>query len=447
LVRSENPPLTRFSSHLRDDTLGILRAAVNAVGAEHLVARALADRRDLRAIAARDDLIVIAAGKAAGAMLRGFAAADLRAARGLVTTTHLRDELPPNVEGFLAGHPVPNPQSAAAGARALQLARTVPAGGRLVVLLSGGASALLAAPAPGLALEDKMAATRALLSAGAAIHDLNAVRKHLSAVKGGRLAAAAARAGCDTFAISDVVGPVEADPSVIGSGPTVADASTFADALDALDRLGVIDTVPASARRVLEEGRAGERPETPKPGDAKLAHSQFSLIGSRHDAMAGARREAERLGYTVAVLDEPIVGEARIAAPDYVARVRGLANRLPRPCCVISSGETTVRVTGTGKGGRNQEFALAMAQALAADERSAMGASIGTDGIDGPTDAAGAIVDTLTLERARRAGLAAPEAFFANNDAYHFFDAIGDLVRTGPTDTNVGDLQVLLVDR
>jgi hydroxypyruvate reductase len=273
------------------------------------------------------------------------------------------------------------------------------------------------------------------------------VRKHLSAVKGGRLAAAAARAGCDTFAISDVVGPVEADPSVIGSGPTVADASTFADALDALDRLGVRGDVPAAALRALEDGRAGQRPETPKAGDARLAHSQFSLIGSRHDAMAGARREAERLGYTVAVLDDPIVGEAGTAAVAYAAHVRALVDRLPRPCCVISSGETTVRVTGSGKGGRNQEFALAMAEALAVDARSAMAASIGTDGIDGPTDAAGAIVDTLTLERARRAGLAAPDAFLENNDAYHFFDALGDLVRTGPTDTNVGDVQVILFDR
>jgi hydroxypyruvate reductase len=404
----------------------------------------LADHRDLRASSLRDDLIVIAAGKAAGSMLRGFTAAGLTAARGLVATTHLREDLPANIEGFLAGHPVPTAESAAAGERALALARGVPAGGRLLVLLSGGASALLAAPAPGLTLDDKMAATRALLAAGAAIHDLNAVRKHLSGVKGGRLAAAS-RAACDTLAISDVVGPVEDDPSVIGSGPTVADASTFADAVGALDRLGVRDRVPAAALAVLEEGLAGQRPDTPKPGDARLMRSQFTLIGSRRDAMAGARREAERRGYTVAVLDEPIVGEAREAAAAYVARVRTLVERLPRPCCVITSGETTVRVVGTGKGGRNQEFALAAALALADDERPAIGASIGTDGIDGPTDAAGAVVETLTIERAHRAGLA-PQAFLDNNDAYHFFDALGDLVRIGPTDTNVGDLQVLLFD-
>jgi hydroxypyruvate reductase len=423
----------------------VVRAAIDAVSAEQLVARALADHRDLRASSTRDDLVVIAAGKAAGAMLRGFTAAGLTAARGLVATAHLKDALPPNIEGFLAGHPVPTAESAAAGELALALAHGVPASGRLLVLLSGGASALLAAPAQGLTLEDKMAATRALLAAGAPIHDLNAVRKHLSGVKGGRLAAAS-RAACDTLAISDVVGPVEDDPSVIGSGPTVADDSSFADAVGALERLGVRDGVPAAARAVLEEGLAGQRQETPKPGDPRLMRSQFTLIGSRREAMAGARREAERRGYTVAVLDEPIVGEARVAAAAYVARVRTLVDRLPRPCCVITSGETTVRVVGTGKGGRNQEFALATALALADDPRPAIGASIGTDGIDGPTDAAGAVVETLTVERARRAGLAAPGAFLDNNDAYHFFDALGDLVRIGPTDTNVGDVQVLLFD-
>lgn len=407
------------------------------------MARALAGHRELRASAARGELVVIAAGKAAGGMLRGFSAAGLQATRGMVATTHWRDDVPPDIELYLAGHPVPTAESAAAGARALQLARGLPAAGHLIVLLSGGASALLAAPAPGLRLDEKMDTTRALLAAGAPIHDLNAVRKHLSAVKGGRLAAAA-RAACDTFAISDVVGPVEDDPSVIGSGPTMPDESTYADALGTLERLGVLERVPAAARLVLEEGRGGHRPETPKPGDPRLSRARFSLIGSRRGAMEAARREGERRGYTVAVLDEPVVGEARDAAAAHGARVRALAERLPRPCCIVSSGETTVRVTGTGKGGRNQEFALALAHVLSGDSRSVVAASVGTDGIDGPTDAAGALADETTIDRAARAGLGAPEAFLENNDAYRFFDPLGDLLRTGPTDTNVGDLQVML---
>jgi hydroxypyruvate reductase len=408
-------------------------------------------------------VLLIAAGKAADAMVRGFRAAGGSIARGLMATTHVyeRDQDAGKDAGemrlFLAGHPVPTPESEAAGLLALELVRSADTADRpIVVLLSGGASALLVAPAEGLTLAEKMLTTRVLLGAGAAIHELNTVRKHLSSIKGGQLAVAAAEAspaGGDagrvrpvhTFALSDVISPVEDDPGVIGSGPTSPDATSFGDALATLTRLGVRDSVPIGALRVLEKGAAGRRPETPKPGDPRLAPARFTLIGSRRDAMAAARVEAERRGIQTVVIDESVAGEARDAAPHLLATALARVSEQTRPCCVISSGETTVRVTGTGTGGRNQEFALALVEPLSA-LRSAdvAAASVGTDGIDGPTDAAGAIVDSTTLARAAEKGLVSPRVFLANNDAYHFFEPLGDLLRIGHTDTNVCDLQLFL---
>ena len=312
----------------------------------------------------------------------------------------------------------------------------------LLVLLSGGASALMAVPADGLTLADKQATTRHLLRAGANIHELNTVRKHLSAIKGGWLAAAAPGA-CRTFAISDVVGD---DPSVIGSGPTVPDASTFHDALDILQRFAA-GRPPHIRSAVLERiagGVAGEVPDTPKPNDARLSRAVMSVIGGRRHAMDGAVTAAASRGYHVIRIDDAVVGDARSRPSRICARRWPAPPTSARPACIVSSGETTVRVTGDGIGGRNQEFALACAEALAALGAPAILASVGTDGIDGPTDAAGALVDATTLDRARAARLD-PAAFLDRNDAYHFFEALGDLVHTGPTGTNVGDLQVISV--
>jgi glycerate 2-kinase len=244
---------------------------------------------------------------------------------------------------------------------------------------------------------------------------------------------------------------VDDDPSVIGSGPTVPDASTFADALASIDRLGVRGAMPAAVRAVLEAGASGQRDESPKPGDPRLTRAAYHVIASRRDAMAAARAEAERLGLTPFVIADAIAGEAREAAPRLLARADALVGDRVKhgPCCVIASGETTVRVTGSGRGGRNQEFALSLVERLATPGAGGgapwvAAASIGTDGIDGPTDAAGGMVDSTTLARARAAGIGEPAAFLANNDAYRFLDAVGDLIKTGPTDTNVGDLQILV---
>jgi hydroxypyruvate reductase len=298
---------------------------------------------------------------------------------------------------------------------------------------------MLAAPATGLRLEDKQDTIRRLLLQDATIHEINGVRKHLSAIKGGRLAEAAA-VPVLTLAISDVVGD---DLTVIGSGPAVPDPTTYADALAVLDRHGR-ETFPRGVVDHLERGVRGDLAETPKPHEPRVRGWEARVIGSVRDALESARDAASRLGYAVAVLDEPVTGEARLAAARHVQAVAIRVKGQQDACCVLSAGETTVTVRGTGRGGRNQEFALAAAAPLAALGRTAIIASVGTDGVDGPTDAAGAIVDSSTEARARALGLD-PMRYLDANDAWTFFEKLGDLVRTGVTGTNVGDLQVTLV--
>jgi glycerate 2-kinase len=382
---------------------------------------------------------VIAAGKAAPAMA-GAAAMILgdRISAGLIVAS-TRSVVPAGFDLVVGGHPVPTTSSEEGGRRALALAESLDAGETLLVLLSGGASALMAVPAEGLTLDDKRATTAQLLRAGADIHALNTVRKHLSAIKGGWLAACA-RGACHALVVSDVVGD---DVSVIASGPTVADASCFQDALDVLRRFDGEAAYPPAVVAHLGRGADGALPETPKPGDPRLARGETTVIGSRRDAMAGAAAEAAAHGYRVMRIDDPIVGDARTTATAHVREVFARAAGVERPACVVSSGETTVHVTGHGKGGRNQEFALAAAAALAGRTPTVV-ASVGTDGIDGPTDAAGAVADSTTLDRARAAGLV-PDRFLSDNNAYAFFDALGDLIHTGPTGTNVGDLQIILL--
>jgi glycerate 2-kinase len=349
----------------------------------------------------------------------------------------------PGVRTFAAGHPSPNAESAAAGEAALELAHESRDRGGLLVLLSGGASAMLVAPAYGMTLEEKVATATRLMHAGAAIHELNCVRKHLSRVKGGQLAAAAGRT--ITLALSDVQAPVADDPSVIGSGPTVADDTTFADALEIVRRYGI--ALPDAVRAHLDRGAIGEADETIKSGDPRLGASTYTLVGNRLMAVDGAARAAESAGYQVVVLPDPTTGEARDTARWFVEKAAEAIRRTTRPTCVIGSGETTVTVRGTGLGGRNQEFGLAGASALPlleGGDRTTVLASAGTDGIDGPTDAAGVVMDAGTLSRGTAAGLDW-RAVLDNNDAYRFAAATGDLIIWGPTGTNVGDLHVLLV--
>jgi glycerate-2-kinase len=424
---------------LRRDLHAIVRAGIDAVEPGALVMRALADDPELTAA---DRFRVLAAGKAAAAMAAGASRTlGHRIFSGLIVATRPIAVAPP-FETIAAGHPLPTAASELAGRRALALAASTAAHDRFLCLLSGGASALLAVPAPGISLDDKQQATRMLLMAGADITALNCVRKHLSQIKGGGLALRSA-AGCHTLAISDVVGD---DPAVIGSGPGVPDGSRFHDAVETLRRFGGIEAYPDAVRRRLLAGERGMLPETLAPGDPRAARATAAIIGSRMTAMDGACGAAERMGYRVVRIEEPIVGEARHAARDYVRRIAAQSRNVDGPLCIVSSGETTVRVTGAGKGGRNHEFVLAAAEDVQAFGRDVLLASVGTDGIDGPTDAAGAVADGSTIERARRLALDL-QASLADNDSHAFFAALGDLVVTGETGTNVGDLQVFLRGR
>lgn len=413
-----------------------MRGALGAADAGLLVREALADSAIAAILRSAKAIDVVAVGKAAGPMLRALTE------HGQVSLRRARAITPAD-----AAHPVPDERSIAAARDILGVAAAASESDLLVLLLSGGASSLMALPADGITLGDKQRASRVLLERGAAIQELNTVRKHLSAIKGGQLAAATSGAVL-TLAVSDVVGD---DLSAIGSGPAVPDATTFAMALAVLDRHGGREAYPASCVERLERGAAGGVPETPKPGDPRLARAVARVIGGRHHAMDGARAAAELRGYVVHVIEAPVVGEARIAGPALVETARHLVvsgfSRKERPLCIISSGETTVHVTGSGKGGRNQECALAMAGSLHTLGDMVVAASIGTDGIDGPTDAAGGLVDSTTPSRAATAHLGLPELYLNSNDAYQYLDALNDLIKIGPTDTNVGDLQVILVGR
>jgi len=414
-----------------------VRAGTAAVSATTLVERALADERTRPSGLLR----VVAAGKAANAMASVAARQLGPAIRDGLVIGNVPTDAPPGFRAMRGTHPVPSPDSERAGRAALALAHAVTEDESLLVLLSGGASAIMAVPAEGIALDDKRQTIDRLLKAGADIHALNTVRKHLSAIKGGGLAAQTSRPSI-TLAISDVVGD---DLSVIASGPTVPDPTTFADALAVLERFGGLDRYPSAVVSRLRSGARGKVAETLKPGDHRLVRAIATVIGGRSDAMDGAASEAAGRGYSVVRIHEAVVGEARAAALSHLRTAVFRAAGERRPTCIVSTGETVVHVTGTGKGGRNQEFALGAAEAIAQMSFAVVVASAGTDGIDGPTDAAGAIVDSSTLDRARRASIGSPASFLANNDAYEFFAPLGDLIITGPTDTNVGDLQIVLI--
>lgn len=347
------------------------------------------------------------------------------------------------VETFAAGHPVPDEAGVAGARRQLELLANLDSDSLVLGLFSGGGSALLPAPADGLTLAEKQETTRLLLACGATIDEINALRKHLSAIKGGLLARAAAPARVIALLLSDVIG----DPlDTIASGPTHPDATTFGDCLTIVDRYDLRPQLPASVRQHLEAGARGERPETPKPRDPCFARAESLVIGNNRLALDAAAHQARALGYEVLVLTSRLQGEARQAAASLVAIAQETAetNRpIARPACLIAGGETTVTLRGNGKGGRNQELALAAALQLSGWSAITL-LSGGTDGIDGPTNAAGALADGQTVSRAQAQGLDA-RTFLDRHDSHSFFAALDDLVITGPTGTNVMDLQIILI--
>ena len=311
----------------------------------------------------------------------------------------------------------------------------------VLCLLSGGASAMMPLPAPGLTLSDKQAATALLLSSGADIMELNVVRKHLSDIKGGRLAGAAHPAWLATLAISDVPGD---DPGVIASGPCSPDESTYCQAVDILLMRGVFSRMPDRVREHLQAGAAGMLSETPKPGDLVFEKARTTVVASNASALANAAEVADYLGYTPVVVQEPLSGDARSAGA--AASKTALTYHLGKPgkpVCLLMGGETTVTVTGGGRGGRNQETALAFATGVEGIA-GVYALFAGTDGVDGPTDAAGAFADGATVQAGRAAGLY-PEKSLADNDSYNYFDTIDGLFMPGPTGTNVMDVGIVLV--
>ena len=392
---------------------------------------------------ARGRLVILAAGKAAGAMTEVaeqhyLALLPRQRLAGLAVTRHgygRPTQLVPLIE---AGHPVPDAAGISTTKRVLALADAVDAEDLVLVLLSGGASANWIAPVGGLTLAEKQAVTRALLKSGAAIGEMNTVRKHLSRIKGGRLAARAFPAEVTTLAISDVPGD---DPAVIGSGPTVPDPTTLADARAVVARYRL--DLPERVTRALNDAAN----ETPKPGDKIFERSSYRIVARPADSLGAAAERASAAGYETVMLGDRLQGEARKVAAEHAELARALS-REGRRAVVLSGGELTVTLRGKGRGGPNQEYALALAIHLdGADGIAALAAD--TDGTDGgggrADDPAGAFVDATALARARAAGLD-PAAFLADNDSTGFFNAIGDLFTTGPTFTNVTDFRAIVVD-
>ena len=426
--------------------LGLYRHAVERA----LPAHGLAAHLPLPPDPARGRTVVVGAGKAGGAMAAALDAAWPAAAplSGLVVTRYGHvppawRERPGRIEVVEASHPVPDEAGRRAAARISEVVQGLGPEDLVIALVSGGASALLSLPAPGLSLQDKQAVNQALLASGAAIDEMNCLRKHLSAIKGGRLAQRAAPARMLTLLISDVPGD---DPSVIGSGPTVPDGSTCADALAICRRYGI--DLPPAARAGLESGAF----ETPKPGDACFRGHEWRLIATPQASLHAAAEAARDLGLQAHVLSDEMEGESREVGKVHAALARAVARHgqpFARPCVILSGGETTVTVrprapgAARGRGGRATEFLLGCAIALQGQPGVHVLAA-DTDGIDGIEDNAGAIVTPDTLARAAALGLKPSERLDAN-DAYGFFSALGDLVQTGPTFTNVNDFRALLV--
>ncbi|MSQ94108.1 MAG: DUF4147 domain-containing protein [Gemmataceae bacterium] len=425
---------------LRQHARLIWNAAVNAVRPLPLVCRALGDLAEELRSARR--ILVLGAGKAGGAMAEAVELAlgdQLDRVEGIVN-------VPANAAKPLkkirlhsarpAATNFPTAEGVAGAEEMLRLARTAGPDDIALCLLSGGGSALLPAPADRISLADKLAITKLLHQCGATINEMNAVRKHLSAIKGGRLAQAFTGKALYSLIISDVIG----DPlDVIASGPTAPDPSTFADALAVLDRFQLRDRLPAAVLVHLQQGAAGKIPETPKA----IGPNIYNLIlGNNAHALAAAEMSARQLGYHVLNLGSDIAGETR----DVAIKHADLMPSITPPVCILSGGETTVTLSSNpGKGGRNQEYVLAVLLRLGAMPNVAI-LSGGTDGEDGPTDAAGVIADDATLERAALLGLDGAD-YLQRNDSYHFFQATGDLLIIGLTQTNVMDVRVLLVDR
>lgn len=433
----------------RRQAAGIFHAAIKAVDPYDLIKARMDQILSTYHDGHCNKFILISFGKAAYPMTRAIVdfAGDLLTGGVLITKyghvphTGFSDK----IDVFEAAHPVPDIQGVRATERALDILKTANAQTLVVCLISGGGSALLVAPYKDITLAEKQQITQLLLRAGANIQELNTVRKHISQIKGGRLAEIACPARVLSFILSDVIGDAL---DVIASGPTASDQTTFQEALDVIRRCDLEDKISEKARSLLIRGATGEIPETPKEGNPAFDRVENIIVGSNKKAIEIAAGEAMQRGYHTTVLSSELQGEARdvgrrLARKAIEAHHRAREGR-HRKICLIAGGETTVTVRGNGLGGRNTELALAFAQEIKGIRGITL-LSAGTDGTDGPTDAAGAFADAEMMAKAKSLGIT-PETYLHDNDSYHFFKALDGLLITGPTGTNVMDLQIILID-
>jgi hydroxypyruvate reductase len=438
-------------SQLRADALAIFQAALESVDSARVVNQHLQLEKGSLTVGGKsyildefENIYVIGAGKASAAMAQAVEnRLSGRITSGLINVKYGHSRPLKTIAVQEAGHPVPDRAGMNGSEQIMRLLEGTSKNDLVIVLISGGGSALLPLPAEGLELEDIQKTTQVLLEVGANIDEINTIRKHISRVKGGWLAKQAYPAAVVSLILSDVIGD---HLESIASGPTAPDSSTFSDCLAVVEKFGIQRRIPRRVFDFIALGLKGKKEETVKPEDPVFQRVQNVIVGSNIQAVRAARKKALNLGYNSLILSSAIEGETREVAKVFAAVAKEIissANPLSSPACLISGGETTVTIRGRGLGGRNQEFVLASAIAIDGLDNIVI-LSCGTDGTDGPTDAAGAIADGRTLERARNRGLKADE-FLSDNDSYHFFQALDDLILTGPTFTNVMDIRLILV--
>jgi glycerate 2-kinase len=438
-------------ARLRQDAIAILKHGIKSVDPANAIKRDLVvenNRLDIQGkvydLSAYENIFIIGAGKASAAMAKAIE--DLLGDRikgGIVNVKYGHTAPLKIVRANEAGHPVPDEAGLAGTNQILQLLRQTGQRDLVFCLISGGGSALLPCPAEGITLEDKQRLTKALLDCGATIHEINSLRKQVSKVKGGRLAQLVYPSTLVSLILSDVIGD---DLDSIASGPTVPDNTTFTDCLNILERHKIHGQIPSSILQYVEKGCRGEVRETPKADDPVFKRTQNVIIGSNKQALSAAKEQADKLGYNSLILSSFIEGETTEVAKVHAAiakEILSTGNPVGRPACVVSGGETTVKIKGSGLGGRNQEFALAAAISIDGLE-GVLILSAGTDGTDGPTEAAGAIADGSSIRRSKELGMVA-EKYLRDNNSYNFFKPLRDLVITGPTNTNVMDLRIIMV--
>jgi len=438
----------------REKVMSIINAALKAVDPAEAIRKIVKKEGDFLVVAGKTynlanfrRIIVVGGGKAGAPMataVEEILGKHIETGWVNVKEGYILEPSPSRITINQAGHPTPNEAGLEGAKKIMEMVSGLGENDMVITLISGGGSALMPLPAEGITLEDKKLATSLLLKCGATINEMNALRKHISAIKGGQLAQAAYPATIISLILSDVVGsPLD----TIASGPTAPDPTTFHDAWKVLEKYGLVTEMPPAIIERLQRGIKGEIPETPKPGDRVFERVQNVIIADNYIAAMAALKEAQRQGFNAMLLTTFLEGEAREIGKAVAALGKEIATRgipIPPPACLILGGETTVTVRGHGKGGRNQELALAAAISLESWKKVTI-VTLATDGTDGPTDAAGAIVDGTTVQRALEKGLS-PLAYLQNNDSYTFFKALGDLLITGPTNTNVNDLVFVFVE-